>query len=209
MTKFIIAFTILLFSLNCFCQSSKKRKNIRPDVAVSYNTDSLLQTINPDYCIATADFSGGTLSKDIITTISGSDLFKIEKTADSINSGKGAFILFYDIKLIDGRKDTVKQYFDNFSWSVDSLQKQIIAYDKVNEIKHLMKLNLVSGVVYFSGWDFHNVMIVSAQSGDLLYNCFRHTGPGSVIVFENSVFQNKDGSLMKPLNKTVRLGYLY
>jgi len=207
MTKSFIACLLLLFSLNSFCQNAKKRRSIKPDVASHFDADSLIKTINPDYWNATADFSGGTLSKDIITNISGANLFEIEKKADSLNTGRGAFILFYDIRSMDGRKDTVKQQYDSFSWSTDSLRKEITYYDKVNEIKHLMSLKFISGVVYFSGWDFPNVETASESSANLVPFYFARTGPGSIIVFENAVFQNKDGTLLKPLNKTIKLIY--
>lgn len=73
------------------------------------------------------------------------------------------------------------------------------------EWKWLMKLKYKSGIIYFSGAGFRNVLKITVQESNVqaLKNAYNMVVPGSIISFENVAYENEDGS-KGVLNRYVR-----
>lgn len=63
----------------------------------------------------------------------------------------------------------------------------------------------LSGTIYFSGNSFPNVITVTKKDFPSLPNLFARCTPGSVITFENCVYKETNGTLSKPLSKSIKL----
>lgn len=63
----------------------------------------------------------------------------------------------------------------------------------------------ISGTIYFSGNGFSNVITVTKNNYSSLSNLANRCIPGSIVTFENCVYKELNGSLSKPLFKSIKL----
>jgi hypothetical protein len=71
------------------------------------------------------------------------------------------------------------------------------------ETYRLMRLNFVSGTMYFSGDGFTNVVTVDLKTASPR-NCFSRCIPGSIITIEHAIYKNPDGTLSKPITEIIK-----
>lgn len=105
-------------------------------------------------------------------------------------------------------KNHQRHYLENEA-VLFNLQHSNKSYDSVTvqmaELLFYSIKSYLSGNIYFSGTNFTNVITVTKKDFFLLPNYFGRCAPGSIITFENCIYKNPDGSLSKPLTKTIKL----
>lgn len=85
-----------------------------------------------------------------------------------------------------------------------SFQKDSLSIQMAELLYYSVK-TFLSGTIYFSGENFPNVIVATKKDFPSLQNYFGRCAPGSIITFENCIYKNPDGTLSKPLTKTIKL----
>ncbi len=73
------------------------------------------------------------------------------------------------------------------------------------EINNLKNFNFVSGIIYFSGAGFTNVMVAKAIEKAKLETFFSRSAAGTIITLENCIYKYLNGTFSLPLNKSIKL----
>jgi hypothetical protein len=191
-----VALFILLAPL-CFTQNAKQYK-IKKTIAKSA-TDSAKR--HPFYN-ALVYFSGNGQSQVKMATFYSSDLPSLMKMIDSTSNG--AIVTFDYLKYVNGYGDTklITEIPYKFNKGTDTVKYES---NIIKELKKLINLNFISGTVYFSGTYFPNVLITYPKGIESLNTYFKRCAPGTIVVFENCIYKNEDGSVSKPLSKSFKL----
>lgn len=73
------------------------------------------------------------------------------------------------------------------------------------EIDNLKNFDFISGNIYFSGYGFTNVTAVKAVEKTKLDMYYYRSGPGTTITLESCMYKNGDGSISRPISKSIKL----
>lgn len=85
-------------------------------------------------------------------------------------------------------------------------QKDFAAKSNINqEINKLKSFNFFSGIIFFSGYGFTNVIAAKVSEKAKLEMNYHKSGSGTIITLENCVYKNSDGTLSAPLKKSIKL----
>ncbi len=146
-------------------------------------------------------FSGNGLQHVKMATFTNSSLNELMVNIDS--ASKGAFVTFEYLKSIDSEGvKNIKEIPYNFKAIKDTITTKSKAVQEVEKLKENIFSN---GTIYFAGFGFPNVISVKASETKTLYYYYSRSGPGTTIAYENCIYKNANGSLSKPLNKTITL----
>ncbi|WP_462254958.1 hypothetical protein [Ferruginibacter sp.] len=154
---------------------------------------------------ASVYFSGANFQNVKVAFLDTSALFRLDTLF--ARCMPGSVVTFDNIKLINKKAEEItiagKAYFfyGGAYVNIDSSRYP----GNINEIFELSKKIFISGTIYFSGENFHNVLTVHTGENDLLKNLIARCSPGSIISFENCIFKNTDGTLAKPITKSIKL----
>lgn len=189
-TKFIYTIIPIVFlgiSSLAIAQIQDKKK---PDTLKTYAFYS-----------ATAYFSGNGQQYVTTQTFVHSDLLAMCKAIDS--ASKGAIVTIDNLRYIDknGKTWPVKDVPYDFNKG-----KIPIPYKSPGELEleKINPINLISGIVYFSGSGFPNVMSINVKDKSLLSNCIARCTTGSIITFENCTYKNQNG-VLSTISKSIKL----
>jgi hypothetical protein len=110
-------------------------------------------------------------------------------------------LAYYDKSGKAGNLQNEMSFFNlsHFNGSYDSISAQLA------ELIFYSVKPFISGTIYFSGTYFPNVVIVFKNDFVSLQKHFQRCAAGSIINFDNCIYKNPDGSLSKPLTKTIKL----
>lgn len=150
-------------------------------------------------------FSGANFQNTMAATLAGNSLSLIKNMIDRCKPG--TIVSFERIIALNSKGDTVpvkEKIITFYSGTANS--------DTLNKIsenhsffKSIISHQFISGTIYFSGTQFPNVIIISKKDFPSLQNHFGRCAAGSIITFENCIYKNPDGTLSKPLTKTIKL----
>ncbi len=154
---------------------------------------------------ASVYFSGANFQNVNVAFLDTSGLFRLDTLIARCMPGSS--VTFDNVKLINKKAEEIKivgkayLFYGGGYVNIDSSRYS----GNIIEILELSKKSFISGTVYFSGANFPNVLTVYTGEYDLLKRLLLRCSPGSILSFENCIFKNTDGTLTKPLTKSIKL----
>lgn len=192
-----LIFYYLLIAGQVFSQIKKNKEVTKPVSIVNSDSTKPLGLYR-----AQVYFTGIGLPHAISYNSSSHDLNLLMKDIDS--ASKGGIVSIDYIVFVDstGKTKNVSERPYNFKRSQDSSQ---IKSQAVQEVEKLLVLKFISGIVYFSGAGFTNVLSVKATDTSTLYKSYALSRPGTIITLDNCIYKNTNGNLSGPINKSIKL----
>jgi hypothetical protein len=225
MNKYIIALSLLLFSAQVFCQSTqldfqKRDSTVAEDTKLKVTIGNLNNYVRPYLILTTVDaikqqkniiapkgytlmdatvyFSGAGFHNVIATNVWG-----MMSYIDSCRSG--SFISFDDVRLKNNKTGQIV-HAESSTYIFDIKDAHLPNKDQ-STFHFLRNTYYFKGDIYFSGTNFPNVYIihVAASPPSQYQSVFAKVKAGTIITFENVVYKDEDGSLSKPVSKTIKV----
>lgn len=153
----------------------------------------------------TAYFSGANFQNVIVASVAGESLTLLSKQADRLIAG--SVVSFDNIRAISETGEEFAVAGKSFVLYTGNLvvDSAAVSSEANRELAELMKKNFISGTIYFSGNGFPNVLVVQRHEFSTLEKIFGRCVPGSIVSFENCICKNADGSLSKPVTKSIKM----
>jgi hypothetical protein len=214
--SFIILLFLLSLTISSLAQTAKKRPRLskltignlqgaRLQID-SFKAQKELKT-NDGFGIIYYNiyFSGVNFQNVQVATVAGSSFAPLISLMEKCVPG--SVISFDNIIALNKAGDT--GFVNGKSFTIysgtDSIDTKKTVSETNKQLYELMKKEFTSGVIYFSGNGFTNVITVSKKDFPSLANLFARCVPGSVVTFENCIYKKPDGTLSKPLFKSIKL----
>lgn len=182
---------LAIFTSTSFAQTQEPDK---PDATARY-------TQRENY-IVRAYLTGEGVPSVMAFAAAGKDLLSLLQNLQKRQPS--ATLIIESVKYVakDGSISTVKDLPYPFNKNVDSLK---IGSPAIQEINQLKTYSFVSGVIYFKGAGFTNVLPVQASNTAELYKQYDRCVPGTSIILDGCVYKQADGTLSTPMSKTIQL----
>ena len=121
----------------------------------------------------------------------------------------GSVVTFDSIKLTDKKNAEIKINPKSYLFypgksNKDKVDSNVFSANN-KELFKLMKKDFISGVIYFSGENFSNVITVHTYEKEQLKLLYARVAPGSIVTFNNCIYKNIDGTTSELINKSLKM----